>query len=207
MGFLYVIGCHGMTKIGITTNLERRMRELRPHCIYQVFMSLEHEVLERDAHELHADKRLPQSEWFKLDQDDREELLEFLGNRSVPLTKLQTQAMVGEDMKDKVEEWAESKALKIAEERARAAEEQVESLEATIKDQEGTLAAIRENLAGAQERCEFFRVAAKQKNEALKAAEERARVLEQDKVEKVRNLTLGGIISFIVGVVIGGLVS
>lgn len=81
MGFLYVIGFHGMIKIGITTNLERRMRELRPELIYQVFMSPEHEVLERDAQELHADKRLPQAEWFKLDQDDREELFGFLGNR------------------------------------------------------------------------------------------------------------------------------
>jgi len=108
---------------------------------------------------LHADRRLPQSEWFNLDQDGREEILGFLGNRSVPLAKQQTQEMVGEDMKDKVQACVESKALKMAEEeRARASEKRVKSLEATVKG----------------------------KTEALKAAEERARVLEQDKVEKVR---------------------
>ena len=97
-------------------------------------MSTEHEVLERDAHELYADKRLPQSEWFKLDKDDREELFGFLSDRSVPLTKGQTQGMVGEDMKDKVQDSVESKALKMAEERARSAEEKVKSLEATAKE-------------------------------------------------------------------------
>ena len=144
MGFLYVVGCHGMTKIGITTNLERRMRELNPDLIYQVFMSTEHEVLERDAHELYADKRLPQSEWFKLDKDDREELFGFLSDRSVPLTKGQTQGMVGEDMKDKVQDSVESKALKMAEERAKSAEEQVKSLEAIVKDQTRNLATAKE---------------------------------------------------------------
>ena len=65
---------------------------------------------------------------------------------------------------------------------------------------------MRGTLAAAQERCESFRVAAKQKNEALKAAEERARVLEQDKQDLTWAGIRGGIIIFIVGVVIGGLV-
>jgi len=168
MGFLYVIGCHGMTKIGITTNLERRMRELRPHFIYQVFMSLEHEVLERDAHELHADKRLPQSEWFNLNKDDREELFGFLRDRSVSLTKQQNQEMVSEDMKDKVQDSVESK--KMPEERNRIVEERVKSLEATVKQQARKLAVV-------QEQRESFRGAVEEKTEALKAAEERIRRL------------------------------
>ncbi|MXY62610.1 MAG: hypothetical protein F4Y87_04085, partial [Synechococcus sp. SB0665_bin_28] len=54
--------------------------------------------------------------------------------------------MVGEDMKDKVQDGVESKALKmaeerarIAEERARAAEERVESLKGTRKNRKTRL--------------------------------------------------------------------
>ena len=133
-------------------------------------LSIEHEVLERDAQELHADKRLPQAEWFKLDQDDREELFGFLGNRSVPLTKLQTQGMVGEDMKDKVQDGVESKALKMAEERARIAEERVKSLEAKVQGSVGpkTLKMAEERARAAEERVESLKSTRKNRKTRLK---------------------------------------
>ncbi len=102
MGFLYVIGYRNLTKIGITQNLQRRMRELGPDVIYRVFMSPDYEELERKAHASWAEKRVPQSEWFLMEDVDRDQLFAWLDDQGILLLKVQVQKLVGEDFQDRV---------------------------------------------------------------------------------------------------------
>ena len=102
MGFLYVIGYRNLTKIGITQNLQRRMSELGPDVIYRVSMSPDHEELERKAHASWAEKRVPQSEWFLMEDVDRDQLFAWLDDQGILLSKVQVQKLVGEDFQDRV---------------------------------------------------------------------------------------------------------
>lgn len=102
MGFLYVIGYRNLTKIGITQNLQRRMRELGPDVIYRVFMSPDYEELEKKAHASWAEKRVPQSEWFLMEDVDRDQLFAWLDDQGILLSKVQVQKLVGEDFQDRV---------------------------------------------------------------------------------------------------------
>ena len=73
MGFLYIIKSKALTKIGITTDVQRRMRELKPDKICQVVkLPREREKeLEKRLHRLFADKRLQGSEYFFLNWAER----------------------------------------------------------------------------------------------------------------------------------------
>lgn len=102
MGFLYVIGYRNLIKIGITQNLQRRMRELGPDVIYRVFMSPDYEELERKAHASWAEKRVPKSEWFLMEDVDRDQLFAWLGDQGILLLKVQVQKLVGEDFQDRI---------------------------------------------------------------------------------------------------------
>ncbi len=102
MGFLYVIGYRNLTKIGITQNLQRRMKELGPDVIYRVSMSPDYEELERKAHASWAEKRVPQSEWFLMEDVDRDQLFAWLEDQGILLSKVQVQKLVGEDFQDRV---------------------------------------------------------------------------------------------------------
>ncbi len=71
MGFLYIIGNRGQTKIGITANIQRRMNELKPEKIYKVVASPRYKQLEKELHRLFAHKRLHGSEYFSLNWFER----------------------------------------------------------------------------------------------------------------------------------------
>ncbi len=66
MGFLYIIKNRGLTKIGITVDIRRRMKELKPDRVCQVVKLPREKELEKQLHRLFADKRLRGSEYFSL---------------------------------------------------------------------------------------------------------------------------------------------
>ena len=71
MGFLYIIKTKKLTKIGITTDIQRRMNELKPDEVHQIVTLPRARELEKNLHRLFADKRLPGSEYFFLTWTER----------------------------------------------------------------------------------------------------------------------------------------
>ena len=68
-GFVYLIRNEDIYKIGITENLLRRMDQLKPDEILNVVRCKNFRELEKDLHSLFKDVRLPQSEYFRLSED------------------------------------------------------------------------------------------------------------------------------------------
>jgi predicted GIY-YIG superfamily endonuclease len=75
-GYIYVIANQDLTKIGITTDLKRRMKELKPDKIYATAWIKDYESLERDLHARYSRERIPQTEYFRLSQAQLEDLIE-----------------------------------------------------------------------------------------------------------------------------------
>ena len=71
MGFLYIVNSQGLTKIGITADIQRRMNELKPDRIYQVVKLSREREREKKLHQLFTDKRLQGSEYFFLSWAER----------------------------------------------------------------------------------------------------------------------------------------
>ena len=66
-GWLYLIKNGDLYKIGITSNFDRRMRQLKPDCIVAKLYSKEFKKLERELHKKYKNVRIPQTEYFRLD--------------------------------------------------------------------------------------------------------------------------------------------
>ena len=82
-GFLYVLEMEYGYKIGITTNLERRMKQLEvpeKAIVVGQWASKEYVTIEKLLHKMYADDRVPQSEWFKISRDQLNTALEFLNS-------------------------------------------------------------------------------------------------------------------------------
>ena len=75
-GYIYVIANQDLTKIGITTDLKRRMKELKPDKIYATAWIKDYESLERDLHARYSRERIPQTEYFRLSQAQLQDLIE-----------------------------------------------------------------------------------------------------------------------------------
>ena len=66
-GYVYLIrNGTDLYKIGITTDLKQRMKQLKPDQIIKTFQTDEYEDLEKKLHKKYKDVRLPQSEYFRL---------------------------------------------------------------------------------------------------------------------------------------------
>ena len=70
-GFVYFIRNQELVKIGITGNLLRRMAQLEPDEILNVVRCRNYQELEKDLHSLFKDERIPQTEYFRLSEDQR----------------------------------------------------------------------------------------------------------------------------------------
>lgn len=68
-GFVYMIKNKDLYKIGITENLLRRMDQLKPDEVLNVVRCKNYRELERDLHSLFKEVRLPQTEYFRLSQE------------------------------------------------------------------------------------------------------------------------------------------
>jgi len=67
-GFVYLIRNGDLYKIGRSDNLSRRMKQLRPDEVLQVLETDRSRDLEYELHEQFKAKRLPQTEYFRLDE-------------------------------------------------------------------------------------------------------------------------------------------
>ena len=81
-GFIYLVHCEGFYKIGIATNLRKRVSNIQtsnPFKVTLVAYTKTENVFadELELHELFKDKRV-RGEWFKLNDDDLFYLREIL---------------------------------------------------------------------------------------------------------------------------------
>ena len=68
-GYVYLIRNQELVKIGITGNLLRRMSQLEPDEILNVVRCKNYRELEKDLHRLFTDERIPQTEYFRLSEE------------------------------------------------------------------------------------------------------------------------------------------
>ena len=66
-GWLYLIRNRDLYKIGITKNFENRMRQLKPDNVVAKLYTSEYVKLERELHNRYKQFRIPQTEYFRLD--------------------------------------------------------------------------------------------------------------------------------------------
>ena len=83
-GWLYLIRNRDLYKIGITKNFENRMRQLKPDNVVAKFYTADFVKLERELHNRYKKFRIPQTEYFRLEQHH----LPYLLKLSVLLTYL-----------------------------------------------------------------------------------------------------------------------
>ncbi len=67
-GWFYLIKNGDLYKIGITKNLDNRMKQLKPDFIVAKLYTLNYKKLERELHKEYKNVRIPQTEYFRLDQ-------------------------------------------------------------------------------------------------------------------------------------------
>jgi hypothetical protein len=68
-GFVYLIRNQDIFKIGITENLLNRMSQLEPDEIIDVIKCSNFRELEKDLHREYKECRIPQTEYFRLDEN------------------------------------------------------------------------------------------------------------------------------------------
>ena len=73
-GFVYFIRNKDIFKIGITDNLLRRFNQLKPDEILNVVRCSNYETLEKELHKKFKNNRIPQTEYFRLDKNQIEQV-------------------------------------------------------------------------------------------------------------------------------------
>lgn len=71
-GFVYLIRNDNIYKIGITDNLLRRFKQLKPDEVLNVVRCSNYESLEKELHKKFKECRIPQSEYFRLSKNQVE---------------------------------------------------------------------------------------------------------------------------------------
>lgn len=72
-GFAYFIRNDNIYKIGITDNLLRRLKELKPSEILNTVRCSNYQEIEKTLHSHFKEKRIPQTEYFRLEDAEIEE--------------------------------------------------------------------------------------------------------------------------------------
>ena len=83
-GWLYLIKNGDLYKIGITRNLDNRMRQLKPDNIVAKLYSCQFKQLEKEFHKRYKNVRIPQTEYFRLDLRQIREIKRRLSKFSYP---------------------------------------------------------------------------------------------------------------------------
>ena len=83
-GWLYIIRNGDLYKIGITKNIDQRMRQLKPDYIVSKLYSIYFKQLEREFHKRYKNVRIPQTEYFRLDQLQIKEIKQKISHYSYP---------------------------------------------------------------------------------------------------------------------------
>ncbi len=69
-GWVYLIRNGDLYKIGITKSLHRRMKQLKPDEIMATIQTDDFRYLEKQLHTKFKHKRIPQSEYFRLNKEE-----------------------------------------------------------------------------------------------------------------------------------------
>ena len=77
-GFVYFVRNGGLFKIGITENMLRRMSELNPDELLNVVRCSNFQELERELHRRFKEVRLPQTEYFRLSDQQVQEVHQLM---------------------------------------------------------------------------------------------------------------------------------
>mgnify|MGYP001396477811 CR=1 FL=1 len=89
LGYIYILEIDAGYKIGITTNLDQRMKQLEvpsKASIIGHWQSRDYEALERLLHKTYKEWRVPQSEWFTINRDQLQFALDLLNSSAKCLT-------------------------------------------------------------------------------------------------------------------------
>ena len=73
-GFVYLIRNEDIFKIGVTDNLLRRFNQLKPDEVLNVVRCSNYESLEKELHKKFKKNRIPQTEYFRLNKNQIEEV-------------------------------------------------------------------------------------------------------------------------------------
>ena len=73
-GFVYLIRNDDIYKIGITDNLLRRFNQIKPDEVLNVVRCSNYQKLEKELHKKFKKNRIPQSEYFRLDKNQIEQV-------------------------------------------------------------------------------------------------------------------------------------
>lgn len=91
MGYVYLIRNGDLYKIGHTANLERRLKQLQPCVLVQSLVTDRSLNLEQELHKLFQNVRIPQTEYFRLNDYQVEQARLALGwikPQSIPAQEL-----------------------------------------------------------------------------------------------------------------------
>ena len=85
-GWLYLIRNRDLYKIGITKNFENRMRQLKPDKVVAKFYTADFVKLERELHNRYKKFRIPQTEYFRLENSHVKEIKQRIYILNYPLS-------------------------------------------------------------------------------------------------------------------------
>ena len=85
-GWLYLIRNRDLYKIGITKNFENRMRQLKPDNVVAKFYTADFVKLERELHNRYKKFRIPQTEYFRLENYHIKEIKKRIYMLNYPLS-------------------------------------------------------------------------------------------------------------------------
>ena len=83
-GWLYLIKNGELYKIGITKNIENRMKQLKPDKVIAQLYSTAFKELESEFHKKYKKVRIPQTEYFRLNQNQIREIKQRLSKFYYP---------------------------------------------------------------------------------------------------------------------------
>ncbi len=69
-GYIYLIRNKDLYKIGITKDIERRLKALKPDEVIKVLKTNKNEILEKKLHKRFRVARIPQTEYFRLNRKE-----------------------------------------------------------------------------------------------------------------------------------------
>ena len=85
-GWLYLIRNRDLYKIGITKNFENRMRQLKPDNVVAKLYTADFMKLERELHNRYKKLRIPQTEYFRLENSHVKEIKQRIYILNYPLS-------------------------------------------------------------------------------------------------------------------------
>ena len=85
-GWLYLIRNRDLYKIGITRNFENRMRQLKPDNVVAKLYTGDFVKLERELHSRYKKFRIPQTEYFRLENSHIKEIKQRISKLDYPIS-------------------------------------------------------------------------------------------------------------------------